>query len=188
MKHIAIFASGSGSNAENIIQFFEESDIARVQAVFSNNSKAGVVERSRKLGVPCHLFKVEDLENGEVLQKLKKNKIDLIVLAGFLKKVPNSLLSEFPDAVINIHPSLLPDYGGEGMYGMHVHNAVIENEEEESGITIHYVTEEYDEGDILFQESVEVDFEDSAEDLQYKIQQLEYKHYPELIEYLLINA
>ena len=120
-----------------------------------------------------------------MLAKLKDCRADLIVLAGFLKKIPTEILDEYEDRVINIHPSLLPDYGGEGMYGMHIHRAIVENEEEETGITIHYVSDDYDEGEIIFQEAIEVDFEDSPEDVQYKVQQLEHKHYPEVIEYLL---
>lgn len=185
MKNIAVFASGSGTNAENIIRYFEDSELARVAVVFTNRKDAGVVDRAHKLGLRCIIFDKDQLHNGYVLQKLKECKIDFIALAGFLWLVPDDIVEEYQDLIINLHPALLPDYGGEGMYGMHVHRNVVENEEEETGITIHYVDHEYDNGDIIFQESVEVDFEDSPEDVQYKVQQLEHKHYPEVIEYLI---
>lgn len=185
MKRIAIFASGSGSNAENLIKHFEENDHAEVAQIFCNNPKAGVIDRARKLGIRFLVFNNEDLNSGFLLEKLKSAKIDLIVLAGFLKKIPTSMIEAYENRIVNIHPALLPDYGGEGMFGIHVHREVVENEEEETGITIHYVSEEYDEGEIIFQESVEIDFEDSPEDVQYKVQQLEYKHFPEVVEYIL---
>ncbi len=185
MKKIAVFASGNGTNTENIIHFFEESEIAKVSAVFCNRKNAGVIDRSKQLGVRCLVISNDDFENGNVLEKLKEFKIDFIVLAGFLSKIPNDIIEEYKDCIVNLHPALLPDYGGEGMYGIHVHRAVVENEEEESGITIHYVNSEYDEGEIIFQEVVEVDAEDSPEDVQYKVQQLEHRHYPEVIEYLI---
>lgn len=182
--NLVIFASGSGSNTENIIKYFEFSDLARVISVFTNNPRAGVKDRCRKLGIPCYVHNVEEFNEGMVLEKLQKLGTDMIILAGFLKKVPSSILNTFNKRVINIHPALLPDYGGEGMYGKYVHQAVVENEEEETGITIHYVDKDYDEGEIIFQETVEVDFEDTWEDVDYKVRQLEYKHYPEVIEYL----
>jgi len=185
MKRIGIFASGSGTNAENIIKYFLDSELANVEAIFCNNSKAGVIDRAHKLSIRCIVFSDNDLADGTILKKLEECQIDLIVLAGFLKKIPKDIIEEYDHRIINIHPALLPDYGGEGMYGMHVHRAVVENEEEETGVTIHYVSDEYDEGDIIFQEAIEIDYEDSPEDVQYKVQQLEYKHYPEVIEYLL---
>lgn len=183
-KNLVIFASGSGSNTENIIKYFEFSDLARVISVFTNNPQAGVKDRCRKLGTPCYVHNQEDFKGGVVLQKLQKLSADMVILAGFLKKVPANILEAFPERVVNIHPALLPDYGGEGMYGKYVHQAVVENEEEETGITIHYVNEDYDEGEIIFQKTVELDFEDTWEDVDYKVRQLEYKHYPEVIEYL----
>lgn len=185
MKRIAVFASGSGTNAENIVKYFEDSDLARVAVIFCNRKDAGVMDRAHKLGVRSIYFTKDQLESGDVLEKLQEVKVDFIVLAGFLLKIPSDIISEFEGRIINIHPALLPDYGGPGMYGMAVHEAVVENEEEESGITIHYINDEYDEGEIIFQESVEIDFEDSPEDVQYKVQQLEHKHYPEVIEYLI---
>ena len=185
MKKIAVFASGNGTNTEGIVNYFEDSELARVSLVLCNRKKAGVVDRARTLGVRCIVFGKEELQNGTVLGKLKEAKIDFVVLAGFLAKIPADIIEEYPQRVVNLHPALLPEYGGEGMYGIHVHEAVVENEEEETGITIHYVNDDYDEGEIIFQETVEVDYEDTAEDVQYKVQQLEHKHYPEVIEYLL---
>ena len=185
MKRIAVFSSGSGSNAENIVKYFSESELAQVSVIFCNNSKAGVVDRAHKLGIRCIIFSPKELLDGTVLEKLIDLKTNLIVLAGLLKIIPDSILDAFPRQVLNIHPSLLPDYGGPGMYGMNIHEAVVENEEEETGITIHYVESEVDEGEIIFQESVEIDYEDSPEDVQYKVRMLEHKHYPEVIEYIL---
>lgn len=185
MKNIAVFASGSGTNAENIVKYFEDSELARVAVIFTNRKDAGVVDRAHKLGIRCIIFNKEQLQSGYVLQRLQECKIDFIALAGFLLLIPSEIIDAYKDRIINIHPALLPDYGGEGMYGIHVHEAVVENEEEETGISIHYVDHEYDNGDIIFQETVEVDFEDAPEDVQYKVQKLEHKHYPEVIEYLI---
>ncbi len=180
-----MFASGSGTNAENIARYFEDSELARVAVIFCNRKDAGVVDKAHKLGVRYIIFDKEELHNGQVLSKLREAKVDFIALAGFLLKIPAEILDEFEDRIINIHPALLPDYGGEGMYGIRVHQTVVENEEDETGITIHYVNDEYDHGEIIFQETVEVDYEDTPEDVQYKVQQLEHKHYPEVIEYLI---
>jgi phosphoribosylglycinamide formyltransferase-1 len=185
MKKIVILASGSGTNAENIARYFQDHELATVEAIICNNPKAGVLEKAHRLGITSHVFSKEDFYSGKVLEKLKRINCDLIVLAGFLLKLPASITEAFEGRLINIHPSLLPDYGGDGMYGKFVHQAVVDNEEEVTGITIHYVTEEYDEGEIIFQEEVEVDYEDTWEDVDYKVRQLEYKHYPEVIEYLL---
>ena len=185
MKRLAIFASGSGTNAENIVKYFTDSEDADITAIFCNNPKAGVLDKAHKLGIRSITFNTDELDDGTVLQKLQDCRVDLIVLAGFLKRIPSEILDNYPQRVINLHPSLLPDYGGEGMYGMHIHRAVVENEEEETGITIHYVTEDYDDGEIIFQETVEVDYEDTPEDVQYKVQQLEHKHYPAVIEYVI---
>ncbi len=185
MKKIVILASGSGTNAENIVRYFEDSDLARVDAIITNNKKAGVIDKARKLGVSCFVIENQLIESGELARKLQSLKPDLIVLAGYLRLIPTEIIEHFPKKIINIHPSLLPDYGGAGMYGKYVHQAVVENEEEVSGITIHYVSEAYDEGEIIFQEEVEVDFEDEWQDVDYKVRELEYKHYPEVIEYLL---
>lgn len=187
MKKIVILASGSGTNAENIVRYFEESDLARVVAIVTNNPKAGVLDRARKLGVQATVLSNSEIEDGTLQAKLEALRCDLVVLAGFLRKVPEALIKAFDQRIINIHPALLPDYGGPGMYGKHVHQAVVENEDEVSGITIHYVNENYDEGEIIFQEEVEVDFEDTWEDVEYKVRELELRHYPSVIEYLLPN-
>lgn len=185
MKNIVVFASGSGTNAENIIRFFQESEVARVRAVLTDNPKAGVIERIRPYNVPAIIFNAQELSGGKVGSKLSNLNPHLIVLAGFLRKIPAELISAYPSRIVNIHPALLPDYGGPGMYGEHVHRAVVENEDEVSGISIHYVTEEYDEGEIIFQEEVELDPDDTWQDVEYKVRQLEYKHYPEVIEYII---
>lgn len=187
MKNIVVLASGSGTNAENVVRYFEDSDIARVKAIVTNSKKAGVIDKARKLGVACLVMSNSEVEDGTLQAKLEGLKCDLVVLAGFLRKIPSELIQAFEHRIINIHPALLPDYGGDGMYGKYVHQAVVENEEEVSGITIHYVNENYDEGEIIFQEEVDVDFEDSWEDVEYKVRELEYKHYPSVIEYLLPN-
>lgn len=187
MKNIVVLASGSGTNAENIVRYFEDSDLARVRAIITNSKSAGVIDKARKLGVSCTVLSNAEVENGTLQAKLEGLKCDLVVLAGFLRKIPSDLIKSFENRIINIHPALLPDYGGEGMYGKYVHQAVVENEEEVTGITIHYVNENYDEGEIIFQEEVDVDFEDSWEDVEYKVRELEYKHYPSVIEYLLPN-
>ncbi|PTM05904.1 MAG: phosphoribosylglycinamide formyltransferase [Bacteroidetes bacterium] len=185
MKKIVILASGSGTNAENIVRYFEDSDLARVDAIITNNAKAGVIDKARKLGVSCFVIGNQMVAEGDLAKKLTSLKPDLIVLAGYLMLIPQDIISTFPKRIINIHPALLPDYGGAGMYGKYVHQAVVENEEEVSGISIHYVSEAYDEGEIIFQEEVEIDFEDEWQDVEYKIRELEYKHYPAVIEYLL---
>ncbi|HSD07976.1 phosphoribosylglycinamide formyltransferase [Flavobacterium sp.] len=187
MKRILIFASGSGSNAENIIKYFENRSTGTVVAVFSNNSKAGVLDRAKKFGVPTVIFSKEELNTGKVLQNVLGFQPDLIVLAGFLLKFTEDLINAFPNAVINIHPALLPKFGGKGMYGMHIHKAVVENKEIETGITIHYVNENYDEGNIVFQQNVALLETDTAESVAEKIHELEQKHFPEIIEQLLIS-
>ncbi|TVQ79648.1 MAG: phosphoribosylglycinamide formyltransferase [Flavobacteriales bacterium] len=185
MKNLAIFASGSGSNTEVIVRHFAESELARIVLVITDRKDAGVIERMKKFDIRIRIIDKEALMGEELLSVLQTARVDLIVLAGFLRKIPGLIIDAYPNRIINIHPSLLPDYGGKGMYGMNVHKAIIENEEEESGITVHYVNEEFDEGEIIFQETVEIDPDDTAEDLAYKIQQLEHKHYPEVIEWVL---
>ncbi|MFC2117490.1 phosphoribosylglycinamide formyltransferase [Bacteroidota bacterium] len=183
MKKIVIFASGSGSNAQNIIEFFKESSEVEVSLILSNNKNAFVLQRAKNLGIPAVSFTRDEFNKSEsVLQKLLDMKIDLIVLAGFMWLIPKYLLNKFSGRIINIHPALLPKYGGKGMYGMHVHNAIIENKEKKSGITIHYVNERYDEGEIIFQAEVEIDTNDTAETLAEKVHKLEYIHYPVIIE------
>lgn len=186
MKNIAIFASGSGSNAENIIRYFQKNDSIRVSLVLSNKSDAYVLERAHRLKVPCNVFpKGEWVAGDEVLSVLQEYHIDFIVLAGFLVRVPDLLLHAYPDKIINIHPALLPKYGGRGMYGDRVHEAVVAAGEKESGITIHYINEHYDEGDILFQATCPVLPGESPEDVAQKVHALEYKHFPLVIKEVL---
>jgi len=156
MKNIVLFASGNGSNAEEIIKFFKNSENGKVVAVFSNKSDAKVLDRAKNHDIPSVVFNKVQLNEGFVLEKLHQFQPDLIVLAGFLLKFPESILKEYPK-VINIHPALLPKYGGKGMYGMNVHQAVLDNKEKETGITIHYVNEHYDEGEFIFQKSVNIE-------------------------------
>ncbi|MHA7056835.1 phosphoribosylglycinamide formyltransferase [Aquimarina sp. M1] len=183
MKRIIIFASGSGTNAENIIKYFQERKNAEVTHVFSNNLRAKVLKRAHDLKVKAlHFDKESFYGSNEVLNILKDAQPDIIVLAGFLWIFPKKIIDVFPNKVINIHPALLPKYGGKGMYGSHVHEAIIRNKEKESGITIHYVNEHYDEGAIIFQAKTPVGSDDSAEDVAKAIHVLEYKHFPAVIE------
>ena len=187
MKRIVILASGSGTNAENIIKYFKNHKQIAVTKVLSNNCNAKVLKRADKLNVPCGCFSKKDFINtNKILQELKKN-ADHIILAGFLWKIPNSILKVFPDKILNIHPALLPKYGGKGMYGIHVHNAIIANKEIESGITIHYVNENYDEGAIIFQKSFEVLICDTAESVAKKIHVLEQENFPKVIEKVILK-
>ncbi|MDR9455837.1 MAG: phosphoribosylglycinamide formyltransferase [Salegentibacter sp.] len=186
LKKIVIFASGTGTNAENIIKYFKNSSLARVVAVFSNRKSAKVLRKAHDLDVKALYFDREALyKTNEVLHVLQDIKPDLIVLAGFLWVFPDNILRAFPQKVINIHPALLPNYGGKGMYGAKVHESVINNKDEESGISIHYVNEKYDEGEIIFQTKTQIDKKDTPDSLAGKIHQLEYKHFPEVIEQLL---
>ncbi|GIZ07958.1 phosphoribosylglycinamide formyltransferase [Flavobacterium sp. UMI-01] len=187
MKKIVVFASGSGSNAENIIQYFNSNGKAEVVAVYTNNPNAGVIERVKKYGLEAQVFTKTALYESDFLQNLNKFNADLIVLAGFLWKFPEAIIADYPNKVINIHPALLPKYGGKGMYGMHVHRAVVENKEQETGITIHYVNENYDEGAIIFQKSFELAGIETPEEVAAKIHELEYQHFPEVIEDLLFS-
>lgn len=185
MKKIVIFASGSGTNAENIIKHFKNTSLGTVVSVFTNNPKAFVIERAKKFQIPTEIFSKDELNESLVLQKLNAFQPDLIVLAGFLLKFPENIITQFPDKIINVHPALLPKYGGKGMYGMNVHKAIVENKEKETGITIHYVNENYDEGNIIFQKKVAVLVTDTAEVVAEKIHELEQKYFPTVIENLL---
>lgn len=182
MTNLALFASGSGSNVENIAKYFTNHPSIAIKTVFCNKSNAGVLERAKKLNIPAFVFSKSELEDGTVSTQLEKDGIDFIVLAGFLLKFPENLIKRYANKIVNIHPALLPKYGGKGMYGMHVHNAVVANKESESGITIHYVNENYDEGAIIFQDRIEVLATDTAEDVAQKIHTLEYEHFPRVIE------
>ncbi len=186
MKRIVIFASGSGSNAENLIKFFHNSDIGSVIQVLTNNPQAKVLDRCKKLKVSALSFnRIAFSQSNDVLNILKASQPDLIVLAGFLWKFPEFILHEFPNKVINIHPALLPKYGGKGMYGDFVHQSVVANKEPETGISIHYVNEHYDEGATIFQAKCEVTTSDSAETVAAKIHELEMEHFPKVVEGLL---
>jgi phosphoribosylglycinamide formyltransferase-1 len=186
MKKIVIFASGSGSNAEKIILHFKNNYQGNVVAVFTNNLHAKVLEKANQLQVSTETFNKNELSEGTVLNKINKINPDLIVLAGFLLKFPEQIIKQYPDKIINIHPALLPKYGGKGMYGMNVHKAVLENKEVETGITIHYVNENYDEGEFIFQKSVSIINCKTPEEIAQKIHALEMEYFPKEIEKLLI--
>jgi phosphoribosylglycinamide formyltransferase-1 len=186
MKKIAIFASGSGTNAENIAECFSAHKNIEVVVLISNNPHAEVHERMKRFGIPSFTFSKEAFAEGDaVLKKMSDFAVDWIVLAGFMNKISAVFLNAYPDRIVNIHPALLPEYGGKGMYGMHVHEAVVANNEKASGITIHYVNENYDEGNIIFQAKCPILPADTPEDVAAKVHRLEYKHYPEVIEKLL---
>lgn len=183
MINIAIFASGSGSNAENICRYFKNSKQIRVTLIISNKKESYVLKRAESLLVESVVFIKSDFQtSSKVVDCLKNKKIDFIVLAGFLLKVPDNLLEAYPNRIINIHPALLPKYGGKGMYGGYVHKAVKEAGETESGITIHYVNENYDEGNIIYQAKCAIQADDTPDDIANKVHALEYKYYPEVIE------
>ncbi len=186
MKRIAIFASGSGTNAQNIIEYFKNSRDVTVDSLWSNNEEAYALIRAEKLGVETFTFDRDELYHSiDVLEELSDRKIDMIVLAGFLWLLPSNLTSEF--ITVNIHPALLPKFGGKGMYGKFVHEAVINKKEKESGITIHFVNENYDSGSVIFQAKCPVLASDTADSLAERIHQLEYEHYPKVIEELLLK-
>lgn len=185
-KRIAIFASGSGSNAQKIMEHFKRSTEAEVALVLTNNPEAYVLQRADSFEIPSHIFdRYEFYQTDEVLDLLKNLEIDLIVLAGFLWLIPQNLLKEYPGRIINIHPALLPKYGGKGMYGDKVHKAVMEANEPEGGITIHYVNENYDEGEFIYQAKYRIEKDDNLEMVKFKGQQLEHLHYPRIVEGLV---
>lgn len=189
MKHkIAIFASGSGTNAENITQYALKSDLFEVGLIISNKRNAFVLERAKKYDTKALFLEKDVLENEDLLLPLlKKHKIEMIVLAGYLKLIPAFLIQAYPNKIINIHPALLPKYGGKGMYGHHVHEAVVANKENETGISIHYVNEKYDEGQIIFQAKCNLSNTDGPEQVADKIHELEMTHFPSVIESLFKN-
>ncbi len=178
--NLAIFASGSGTNAENIGNYFSSHEEIEVKEILSNKKEAGVHLRAEKLGIPSSTFSREAFRQDSFLERLEG--VDYIILAGFLWLIPTYLVEAFPSKIINIHPALLPKYGGKGMYGHHVHEAVIQSEERESGITIHLVNEKYDEGEVLFQAKCTIDTDDTPDSLATKIHALEYEHFPRVIE------
>jgi len=185
---LAIFASGSGTNTENIIQYFKDSDSITIELILSNKSDAYVLERAKNHNLKSSVFtKKQFLNSQDVLVLLEDLQIDFIILAGFLLLIPKSLIQKYPNKIINIHPSLLPKYGGKGMYGSNVHHAVIDNKETESGITIHLVNEIFDDGKILFQQNCNIDSSDSADSLAAKIHALEHAFFPSIIENYIRN-
>jgi phosphoribosylglycinamide formyltransferase-1 len=185
-KRIAIFASGSGSNAQKIMEHFKRNSEAEVVLILTNNPQAYVLQRADNFEVPSHIFTRDEFyKSDDVIKLLKNLQVDLIVLAGFLWLVPVSLLKAFPNKIINLHPALLPKYGGAGMYGDHVHKAVLANNEEESGITIHFVDENFDEGEIIHQSRFRIEPGDNLEMIKFKGQQLEHQHFPRVVENLL---
>lgn len=182
-QNLAIFASGSGTNAEAFFKYFRGNKNINICLLLSNNKNAFALQRAAKFDVPAVTFdRREFYETGSVLDTLKEHGISFIVLAGFLWKIPQKVIDAYHGKIVNIHPALLPKFGGKGMYGIHVHKAVIEAGEKESGITIHYVTENYDEGEIIFQKKCEVMRSDSPETLAARVQKLEHKFYPEVVE------
>ena len=188
MKEIVLLASGSGSNVENIIRYFEVHPTIRVSCVLTNNANAKVIERCKRLQVPLFYFNRSAFsKSATVLKLLESLRPSLIVLAGFLWKIPEDIVLSFPNQIINIHPALLPKYGGKGMYGAKVHQAVYDNREKETGITIHYVNEHYDDGAIIFQAQTQIAETDSVEVIAKRVHELEYKHFPGVIEKLLTD-
>lgn len=182
MVKIIVLASGSGTNAENIIKYFKKKNDILVTKVLCNRKDAKVFERCKRLNVECLLFNKKELfESNKIIDLLIKE-ADYVILAGFLLKIPKTITDKFKNKIINIHPALLPKYGGKGMYGMNVHNAVYLNKEKETGITIHYVNENYDEGAIIFQAKTSLNTDDTPEKIAEKIHSLEQKYFPEVIE------
>lgn len=184
MKNIAIFASGTGSNAVRLYQYFAEKKAEiNVALLVCNKAEAAVVQKMEDFNVPVFILTNKEVESGNtLLQKLEEHQINWIILAGFLRKIPDLIIKRYTNKIINIHPSLLPKYGGKGMYGMNVHKAVVENKEKESGISIHLVNEVYDDGKILFQKSCALSPSDLAEDVAKKVQQLEHDYFPKVVE------
>ncbi|HQL52643.1 MAG: phosphoribosylglycinamide formyltransferase [Patescibacteria group bacterium] len=188
LKNISIWASGNGSNAENIIKYFNNHKKIRIDHIICNNSKAGVIECAQRLNIDCFVFSKKDFSEGNaVLNKIIERKTNYIILSGFLQMVPTNIINKFPNAIINIHPALLPDFGGKGMYGNHVHEAVINAKKNESGITIHLVDEIYDHGKIIFQKKCKINKNETPESLAKKIHKLEYKYFPKVIENFILT-
>lgn len=185
-KRIAIFASGSGSNAQKLMEHFKRHEDAEISLVLSNNPDAYVLQRADSFEIPSHVFDRQEFYNSdEVLDLLKNHQVDLIVLAGFLWLIPQNVLEAFPNKIVNIHPSLLPLYGGKGMYGDRVHQAIMQAKEKEGGITIHFVNEMFDEGEYIYQARYKIEKEDNLEMIKFKGQQLEHLHYPRVVENLI---
>jgi len=186
MTRIAIFASGNGSNAENIIHYFSHSSQVSFELILCNHPKASVLERADRLQIPSRVFNRQEFyQESEILQLLQSKSIDLIILAGFMWLIPSNIIAAFPQKIINIHPALLPKYGGKGMYGDFVHHAVSRAGETSTGITIHYVNENYDKGEIIFQKSVSIEKGERPSSIAEKIHALEYQYFPIVIEQLI---
>lgn len=186
MNNITIFASGSGTNAQNIIEYFKDNKNVVINRIYSNNKNAYALERASIFNIPTTIFNRNEFYNTDnILDILLNEKTDFIILAGFLWLIPQNILRYYPNKIINIHPALLPKYGGKGMYGMHVHEAVIDSGDNESGISIHYVNDKYDEGEIIFQTKCNVNKDDTPESLASKIHELEHEHFPKVIDQLL---
>lgn len=186
MKNIAIFASGSGTNAQNIIEYFKDESSIGINRIYSNKENAYVLNRAKNFNILTYIFDKNEFYNTDkVLNQLQKDKTDLIVLAGFLWLIPKNILKSYPNKVVNIHPALLPNYGGKGMYGSFVHEAVINANEKESGISIHFVNEKYDEGEIVFQTRCTIEKNETPDSLAAKIHALEHKHFPKVIGKIL---
>jgi phosphoribosylglycinamide formyltransferase 1 len=184
MKKIAIFASGSGTNAENIIRYFKDNENLNIECIYSNSPQAYVIQRAQKFGIPTRVFTRDEFyHSNNIVESLQMYSVDMVVLAGFLWLIPQAMVESF--TIVNIHPALLPAYGGKGMYGKKVHEAVVADGARESGITIHYVNENYDEGQIIFQAKCKITPDDTPDDVASKVHQLEYEHYPKVIERLL---
>ena len=187
IKNIVVFASGSGSNAIKIYEYFQKNQSVNIEALYCNKKSAPVIQKFQNIGIKTIVFEKNKLQDGGVLKTLLSLNPRLIILAGFLLKMPEEIISNFENRIINIHPALLPSYGGKGMYGINIHRSVVENSELFSGLTIHYVNKDYDKGAIIFQEKVELSKNETAENLSKKILKLEHLHYPRIIEKLLKN-
>ena len=185
IKNIVVFASGSGSNAIKIYEYFQKNQSVNIEAIYCNKKFAPVIQKFQNIGIKTIIFEKNKLQDGGVLKTLLNLNPSLIILAGFLLKMPAEIINSFKNKIINIHPALLPSYGGKGMYGIKIHRRVVENNELFSGLTIHYVNKDYDKGAIIFQKKVELSENESAETLSKKILKLEHLHYPRIIEKLL---
>ena len=188
VKKIAIFGSGSGSNAENIYKYFLNSKTINIACIYTNNKNAGIVKRAKQHNIRVNYISKKDLTCfNQLYSSLKQHNIDYIILAGFLLKIPAKMISKYNNKIINIHPSLLPKYGGKGMYGRKVHRSVLDNKEKESGITIHFVNQNYDEGEVILQKKCQVSKTDSIDSLEKKIRSLEFEYFPKVIEKILLK-
>ena len=187
MKRLSIFVSGNGTNMENIADYFWEDFEVKIENVVCNNPEAYAIKRAKKFGIPVRMITKQEFNSEAFIHELQNLKIDMIVLAGFLWKVPDALIKAFPKRIVNIHPALLPKYGGKGFYGEHVHEAVIAAKEAQSGITVHYVNEIYDSGEIILQARVSLDENETPDSLAAKIHQLEQAYFPVAIEQVLLS-